>query len=111
MPVALDHLGRNRGSFQAKPGAPSFCQLGAEMRKRSHSARELTYSHVFRRTFKSRDIALHFGVPVCEFESEGDRLGMDAVRAADHGCVFEFPSAGSENLGKFLEVGGNNGGR
>ncbi len=74
------------------------------MRKDSDGSGELSYAHVFRSGDEARDVALGFGIPVGDFEAEGDGLGVDAVRAADHGSVFEFPGAAFEDLGQALQV-------
>ena len=42
--------------------------------------------------------------PVGEFESEGDRLRMDPVRAADHGSVLELPGSALEDLGEAFQI-------
>ena len=42
---------------------------------------------------KPRGVAAIFGVPVRDFQAEGDRLGVNAVRAADFRRVLEFPGA------------------
>src|ERR1700756_2199542 len=102
MAVALNNLRRNCRSFQSQTRADFFFQLRAEVGKSAHRPGELSYSHVLRRVLKARPIALRFRVPVGHLESKGNRLGVDTVGAADHWCVFKFPGAALEDLGKLL---------
>ena len=51
---------------------------------------------------KARDVALRLRIPVGHLETERDRLGVDSVRAADHGRVFEFPGAPLQHFGEAL---------
>ena len=44
------------------------------------------------------DVAPRFRVPVGQLEAEGDGLGVDAVRAADHGRVLELQGAPLQHL-------------
>src|SRR5581483_3427918 len=77
------------------------------MRKGSDRARELSHPHTFGCASEALDVALHFGVPVGELETEGDRLGMNSVSSADLGCIFEFPGTLSQGLGEALQVSSN----
>src|SRR5579863_734675 len=70
----------------------------------SHRAGELSYAHILGGSFESSDVALRLGIPVGDFESEGDGLGVDPVGAADRGRVFEFPGAALEDLGETLQI-------
>ena len=65
----------------------------AEMRCRCRPRRKFSHGHFARGGFEARGVAAIFGVPVRDFQAEGDRLGVDAVRAADFGRVLEFPRA------------------
>ena len=60
---------------------------------------------------KARDVALRLGVPVGQLEAKRDGLGVDAVGAADHGRVFEFPGAAFQHGGKLFQIGGDDRGR
>ena len=76
------------------------------MGKDSYCAGELPYAHVFGRGNKARDVALRFRIPVGDLETEGDGLGVNTVRAADHGRVFELPGALFEYIAEPLEIRG-----
>ena len=41
---------------------------------------------------------MNLRIPVGKFESEGNGLRVNAMGAAHHGCVFEFPSSAFENF-------------
>jgi len=49
---------------------------------------------------EAREVAAHLVVPQGDFEAEGDRLGVDAVRAADLRRVLEFEGAALESPGE-----------
>src|SRR5579859_6337901 len=66
--------------------------------------RELSYAHVFCCGHEARNVALRLRIPVGQLESEGDGLGMDTVRASDHGSVFELPGAALQDFGEALEI-------
>ena len=109
--VALDDLRRNRGGFQSQARADLLFEFRREMGEDSHGAGELAHAHVFGGGIEARDVALRFRIPVGQFESEGDGLGVDAVGAADHGRVFEFPGAAFEHFGEALKIFRDDGGR
>ena len=73
---------------------------GREVGEGADGAGELSDPHVFGGRDEARDVALRLRVPVGDFEAEGDGLGVDAVSAADHGRVFEFPGAALRGLRK-----------
>ena len=56
------------------------------------------------RGHEAGDVALRFRIPVGQLEAESDGLGVDAVRAADHGRVLELPRAALEDFGEPLQV-------
>ena len=88
-----------------------FFQFGAEVGKRAHRSGKFSHPHVFGGAAKARDIALGLGVPVGQLETKRDGLGVNAVGAADHGRVFEFPGAAFQHGGKLFQIGGDNRGR
>ncbi len=102
--VALDNLRGDRGGFQSQARADFFFEFGREVGEDSDRAGELSYAHVFGGGHEARDVALGLGIPVGDFESEGDGLGVDAVGAADHGSVFELPGAALEDFGEALQI-------
>ena len=67
--------------------------VGAEMRAGADRAGNLSHGHLARGGFDARGVAAIFVVPVRDFQAESDRLGVNAVRAADFGRVLEFPRA------------------
>jgi hypothetical protein len=54
-------------------------------------------AHVLGRGGKADGVALHLGEPVEELEAEGGRFRVNAVRAADGGCVLELDGAAPEH--------------
>ena len=54
-----------------------------EVRERAHRAGELADPN-FARAADALDVARQLGVPERQLQTEGHRLGVDAVRAADH---------------------------
>ncbi len=78
------------------------------MGKRAHGAGKFSHPHVLGGGSKARDVALRLGIPVGQLETESDRLGVDAVGAADHGRVLELPGAALQYLGQTLQIGGDN---
>ena len=67
-------------------------------------ARELAYAQIFGGGLEARDIALRLRIPVGDFESEGDRFGVDAVGAADHRRILELKCPAFEHFGQALQV-------
>src|SRR5450631_3342804 len=102
--VALDDLRGDRGGSQSQARADLFLEFGREVGEDSYRARELSYPHIFGRGHEARDVALRLGIPVSDFESEGDGLGVNAVSAADHWSIFKLPGAAFENFGEALQV-------
>ena len=100
--IALDHLRGDRRGFQSQARADLLFEFGREVGEDADRAGELSDAHVFGGGHEARDVALRFGIPVGELESEGDGLGVDAVRASDHGRVFELPGAALEHVGEAL---------
>ena len=73
----------------------------------SDRAGKLAHAQIFGGGLEARDIALRLRIPVGDFESEGDGLGVDAVGPPDHGSVFELPRATFEHIGEPLQVARN----
>src|SRR5579872_7567017 len=78
------------------------------MSQGSNCAREFADAHIFGSLPETFNISLGFGKPDCQLKSESDRLGVNAVCAADHWGVLKFPSAAFQDFRKTIEVGGNN---
>ena len=67
-------------------------------RERADGARGLADAHVFGGRAQAREVAPCFFVPDGELQSEGDRLGVDAVGAADLHGVAELEGAPLEDV-------------
>ena len=91
-------------AFNPRRRADFLFEFRREVGEDSDCAGELADAHVFGGGHEARDVALRFGIPVGDFESEGDGLGVDAVSAADHGRVFELPGAALEDFGEALQI-------
>jgi hypothetical protein len=102
--IALDHLRRNRGSFQSQPRADLLFEFRREMREDANCARELAHTHVFRSGHEPRNVALRLGIPVGDLEAECDGLSVNAVSAPDHGSVLKLPRASLQNFGEALQI-------
>src|ERR1035438_7640242 len=74
------------------------------MRKDTNRARELPDSQVFSGRGKAGYISLCFGIPVCQLESKGDGLSVNAMRTSHHGRIFEFPRAPFEHLSQPFKI-------
>ena len=109
VPVALDDLRRNRRDVQAQALADLLFVLGIEVRAIADRPGKLADAHLLGRQFEAVDVAQHLGVPIGQLQPEGDRLGMHAVGAADHGCVLELPGAALEYVAQLLQVFANDG--
>src|SRR6185437_11604970 len=70
------------------------------MRERAHRARDFPDAQVFGCSVEAFQIASGLRVPDREFETEGDRLGMNPVRTADLDRVSEFERAALEYIAK-----------
>ena len=84
MPVALDDLRRHRRRFEAEPRADARFDRGIEMGERPDGAGDLADRHHVARSKHPVQIALKLGVPQRELQAERHRLGMDAMRSANH---------------------------
>ena len=81
--VALEDLRRARSGLEPEPLAGDPLDLGLGRRVGADSARELADPHPFERPGDAGAITLEREGPARELETEGRRLGVDAVRAAD----------------------------
>src|SRR5471032_1850864 len=83
--VALDDLRREHGGHQPKLLADVFLDARIEMRVGADRAGELAHGDLVARFDQPLLRASEFVVHQREIEAVGDRLGVDAVRAAHHG--------------------------
>ena len=96
--VAFDHLRSDRRGREAQALRRFSARFPGRDACRCPPRRKF-----FRRRFvaprsKARGVAAIFRVPVGDFQAESDRLGVNAVRAADFRRVLEFPRALFENF-------------
>ncbi len=94
--IALNDLRRDRSRLQVHAPADVALDRGRYVRERPDRAGDLAHANLIDGTGKALQLAIEFGVEVRELQSERDRLGVDAVRAADHRRVLVL-------LGLFLE--------
>ena len=78
--------------------------LRLQMPEGADSSGELAYPHVLGASFEAGQVAHDFGIPVEQLEAEGRGLGVDAVGAADGGCVLELQRAQPEHGGERQNV-------
>ena len=105
--VALDDLRGDCGCLQAELGANAILGLGADVCQRADGARELAHPHLLPGRVETLDVAPDLAVPVGQLETERGRLGMHAVRAADHHRVFELERAGAQDSVQFAQLLGD----
>src|SRR5579863_927344 len=103
--VAFDHLRRNGRNGEAETLADFLFDLRAKMSAGAYGAGDLSDGDVFCGGFEAREVAAIFVIPVGDFQTEGDGLGVDAMSAADLRRVFELPGAALENFTKAREAG------
>ncbi len=84
--------------------------LGLEVAEGADGSGELAYAEVFGGGVEAGEVALHLGVPEEELEAEGGGFGVDAVGAADDGCVLELEGALFEDVGEGDDAGADDGG-
>ena len=84
VPVPRDDLRRDRLGREPEALAGDPLDLRVAAAVRPHRAGELADPHAFERPLEALAIALELERPPGELGAEGDRLGMDAVRAARH---------------------------
>ncbi len=103
MPVALDHLRRDRRDVQTEPFANGGFHFRPKMRGVAHCAGNFPHGHLPRGVPEAFQVAAVYGKPVGDFQTESDRLGMHAVRAADLRRVLKFARAALEYFSETYE--------
>ena len=93
MPVALDNLRGDRRGLEAELFADVFLDARIKMRVRADGAGELAHRDLLARLDQSLFGPAKFVVHQRKLEAVGDRLGVDAVRAAHHRREFVLPGA------------------
>src|SRR4051794_26906950 len=83
MPVAGDHLRRDRIRLESEALAGDALDLGVDRRVGADRARELADAAAGERPLDTAAGAVELERPTGELPAERGRLGVDAVRAAD----------------------------
>src|SRR5579864_425978 len=104
MAVTLNDLGRNGSRLQAQAAADFFFQFRFEMGEIADRAGKFAHAHLFRCALQTAKVARDFRMPVCQLESKGDGLGVDPMRASDHGSMLELVGAAMQDIAKLLKV-------
>ena len=84
VPVALDDLRRHRRRLEPEAAADVRLDRGGRCANVPTAPESLPTLIVVARAPHPLDVALHFRVPERQLQAEGHRLGVHAVRAADH---------------------------
>ena len=82
--VARDDLRRRRLGARARAARRRGARPRVAARVGADGARELADAHALERPREPLAVAVELERPARELRAEGDRLGVDAVRAADH---------------------------
>ena len=93
VPVARDHLGRNRLRGQPELGRDVRLHARIDVGEGTDRAGDRAGGDLGPRRDEPRPRALELGVEARELHSEGRRLGVDPVRAADGGCELMLAGA------------------
>jgi hypothetical protein len=102
--IALNHLRGYRRHIEAKPLTGIRFDRWWQVGKRSYGAGQLADGHHLARAAQPDQIARELGVPQCQLQSEGHRLGVHAVRATDHRGVSVFLGSCSHRLHQPIDV-------
>ena len=102
--VALNHLRSDWRNAEPKPLADALLRSPGRDAKRCRLRRKFFRRPFARRRRGSGDVALIFRKPVRDFQSEGDRLGMNSVRAPDLRRVAKFVRAQVEDFAKNHQI-------
>src|SRR6185437_10062580 len=94
---------------EAEAGADGLFVLGLEVAEGADGTGELTDAEVFGGGVEAGEVALDLGVPEEELEAEGGGFGVDAVGAADDGCVLELEGAALEHFEQADDAGVDDG--
>src|SRR5262249_15968683 len=103
MTVPLDHLRGHRGRRKSQAGADALFGLWSDGAERAHGPRDLSQPQSLGRGAQTLQIAAGFFVPDRQLESEGDRLGVNPMGAADLHGVLELERPTLEGLTQSAE--------
>ena len=107
VPVALDDLRRGRRRLEPELLAGQALHLGVGRRVRADGARELADADPLERAAEPLSGAVELEGPDGELEAEGRRLGVHAVRAADHQRVAVLLRPSEDGVEGALDPGEN----
>src|ERR1051325_1215365 len=96
--VSLNYLRCHGGNAEPKPLADALLNFSAQVRGGTNGARNLSHGHLPCGVTEAPDVALVLGEPVGDFQTEGDRFSVDAVRAADLRGMAELMCAEIEDF-------------
>ena len=104
MSIALNHLRRHRVRLQLQPTADIGLDRRRQVREGADGARNLADADDLARAAQARQVALQLGVPQRQLQAERHRLGVHAVRAANHGRVPVLVGPRTDGLGQRIDV-------
>ena len=102
--VALDDLCRELRGGQSQFLADHLLDARVDVGVSAHRAGELAHSDDLLRMLDALDVAVHLVHPEEQLQTEGHRLGVDAVGAPDAGRVLEFYRASRQHRAEFFQV-------
>ncbi len=102
--VALHNLRRYRRGCQTEFFAYIFFNNRLDERKSPYGTGDFPAAYCFFGTSKTRPVAKHFLMPQGHFQTEGNRLGVNTVRTADHQGVFMFVGPSFKNCEQLIEI-------
>ena len=109
--VAADDLGRRRVRLQPELVEDMSLDLGADVGMGAHRPRDRADADGLARPGQPLDVALELGEPAGGLEAERDRLGVDAVRAADHRRVAMLEREAPDDLDETRQLALDDAGR
>jgi len=104
MPVPLNNLRRDRNRRKAELFADILFHKRIHKRKRAHGARDFAAGDGLARALQARAVAPHLRIPQGQFQAEGDRLGVNAVRPADHQGLFMLQGPSFQNRQQVIQI-------
>ena len=104
MAVALNNLIGNQRRLESGLAADVRLDFGRDLREGAHGAGNLPDADIVDGFLKTREMARHFLIPERQLQSEGDRLGVHAVRAADHHGPFIFARLAAQHVHEVFDV-------
>ena len=103
--VAADDLGRRRVRGQSQPVEHVPLDRGADVGVRADGAGDRADADALARAGQALGVAPQLGEPAGGLEPKGDRLGVDAVAAADHRRVAMLERQPADDLDEPRQLG------